>query len=389
MKYTIGKHLRLGCLPSIEQRLLIYSTELNSHSQDRQHLRDLLRLIDNKELLIDIAVKEGLACLLYKNLLESGALNYFAQPEIERLECHYYQTLASNLKLSHDLEEVLRRLNQKNIQILLLQGAVLLQQIYDDIGLRPMTDIDLWVAKNDLSEFVRTLSSIGYRKDRLYPNTLRKGTTTIDLHTHILWADRIESRSLLLRHGQGQILKNTRIIQFGGQQVRCLDKYDQVLYLGLHALKHNVERLLWLVDIKHLISHWQSSDWEALMNRARDLGLEKPVLYLLYLLSQLFGLYPSHDIGHFEEEKTLNLLERKVLRQRLKKASLPVWASLLLLSAGQSLRSRCTLLVENVFPRPEVLRQVFADYPNRAVWQLYLMRVLQLLSKIGPTKNHF
>ncbi len=389
MKHTIKEHRRSACLPPIEQRVLACSTELYSHSRYRQDLQHLISLIDNKNLLIDIALKEGLACILYKNLVKSGAVKSFDYKEIERLQYIYYQTLASNLRLCHDLREVLHRLNHRNIQVVLLQGAVLLQQLYDDIGLRPLTDIDLWVSRGDLPELVQTLNNIGYQRDHLYPNTLRKGSTTIDLHTHILWADRIEARSLLLRNGQSQILKNTKIIHFEGQQVRCLHQYDQVLYLGLHALKHNVDRLLWLVDIRHLVSHWQASEWRALMNRAGELGLEKPVRYILYLLSQLFGFHPSHEMGQAGEGRTLNSLEKKVLRQRLKQSSLPVWASLLLLSAGQGLRARCAFLVGNAFPRPEVLQQVFADYPNLGGWRLYMMRTLQLLSMIRPATIRF
>ncbi|RJR13306.1 30S ribosomal protein S1, partial [Candidatus Parcubacteria bacterium] len=39
-----------------------------------------------------------------------------------------------------------------------------------------------------------------------------------------------------------------------GEKVQVLSPRDQVLYLSLHAFKHNLERLLWLVDIKLLRS---------------------------------------------------------------------------------------------------------------------------------------
>ena len=61
-----------------------------------------------------------------------------------------------------------------------------------------MTDIDLWVLKKDYPTVTGILKERGYEPDFLYPNTFRRGSTAFDLHTHILWADRIKARRLLL-----------------------------------------------------------------------------------------------------------------------------------------------------------------------------------------------
>ena len=43
---------------------------------------------------------------------------------------------------------------------------------------------------------------------------------------------------------------------------------------------------------------------------------------------------------------------------------------------------RLFYLLEASVPREEVLRQIFVDYPELKRWQLYWMRILQLLGKI-------
>jgi len=143
-----------------------------------------------------------------------------------------------------------------------------------------------------------------------------------------------------------------------------------------------VDRLIWLVDIKSLVNDWKRSDWEALMNRARELGQEKTVSYIFFLLLHLFDVQPPKQVRQFLERKRPHLLEKKVLAERIKGHSLPIWAPLVLFSSGKGLQKGLPLVFETLFPRPEILRQVFVDSPDRKVWQLYCMRVLQLFGMI-------
>ncbi|MEE9501152.1 MAG: nucleotidyltransferase family protein, partial [Candidatus Aminicenantaceae bacterium] len=244
-------------MTSIEQKILTCAMKQDADSSQHQKLQHLMSHDIDADSLIHTAVKEGLAGLLYKALMKSGALETFEHNQREKLQSLYYRTVLLNQKLIQDLKEVLVLLNQEGIHVVLLQGIALLQEVYDDIGLRPMSDIDLWVLKEDYHGLVNILVNKGYERDPAYPNTFRKGTTIFDFHTHILWADRIKAYRLILAKDQDYIYRDTRVINFEGQEARCLSKYDQVLYLSLHALKHYVEKLIWLVDIKKLITGWK------------------------------------------------------------------------------------------------------------------------------------
>lgn len=358
------------------------ATELKPDGHQRQKMRHLLEQCADVSPLIDIAFKEGLAGFLYKSLKDSGLLKTLEEGQRDRLQSLYYSTVIFNVKLLYDLGEVLELLEQEHIQVVLLQGIALLHQIYEDIGLRPTTDIDLWVEEKDFSALVRILLSQGYERDKLYPTTFRKGSTILDLRTHILWAGRIKARKLLLSKNQETIYNATKTIDMDGHKVRCLNEYDQVLYLMLHAFKHNVERLLWLADIKLLIADWTNADWQALIDRSRELGQEKPVYYVLYLLFHLFAFQPTVETRHILQGEHLNLLEKKVLRQRIAGNSLSVWAPLILFTSGKPWSTRLAFMFECLFPKTEVMRQIFPAHPEGKVWQLYCKRVLQCFSMI-------
>jgi hypothetical protein len=368
-------------MTSAEQKILACTTELNPDSNQQKKMRKLMSLDVDVDHLINLAYREGMAGLLYKNLMKSDALESLGAEQRERLQTLYYQTVLSNLKLIQDLKEILHLLDKKKIKVVLLQGIALLQPIYDDIGLRPLTDIDLWVLQKDYAGLINILSSQGYERDHLYPNTFRKGSTIFDLHTQIPWADRIKASKMLFSRSQEDVYHETQPADFEGQEVLCLGQYDQVLLLGLHALKHSVSRLVWIVDIKSLLADWKSSDWEALINRAGDLGQEKTLVYIFFLL-RLFDFQLPSEASQFLERKRLGFLEKKALEERIKRNSLPIWSPLLLISSGKGLRVRFSFIIETLFPRPEILRQVFPGSANRKVWVLYLKRIAQLFGFI-------
>jgi len=328
--------------------------------------------------LIDLARREGLAGLLYRNLEKAGALGRLEPRHTARLESLYYATVRFNLRLIHDLKQVLNLLNEKKLPVVLLQGIALLPQIYEDIGLRPVTDIDLWVLPKDYHGLIGVLSSLGYQRDVLYSNTFRKDSTIIDINTHVLGADRIRTRALLLAIDQEHIYRDAQAVNFEGYQGLCLNKYDQVLLLSVHALKHSVSRLIWLVDIKGLIIDWKTSDWKALMHRAEVLGQERAIAYVCFLLVRLFDLDLPFECRQLSGTDLLSIFEKKVLNRRIDRDCLPIWAPFILLSAGKPLHQRITFFTENLFPRPEILRQVFPYSTGSPVWQLYLKRVLQI-----------
>ena len=369
-------------MASDEYQILLAAGHLTPSAEHRAKLHNLLERRFDGEHLVELAVKEGVAGLLYKNLVKAALLKHLDPAQQQRLESLYYLNLRNNLKLLHDLENILQRLDGSQTRVVLLQGMALLQQVYPDAGLRPLTDIDLWVLPADRAELAKALTGLGYKADRVYPDTFRKGSTIVDVNSHILWADRIRTRRLLLDLSQKDIYDNCRIIDCDGARCRCLNQYDQMLYLGLHALKHCAERLIWLADIRALIADWTPLDWAGLVKRAGAMGQQKAVACILFLLADLFSCRPPSGTRVPPGTTRLNRLEKRILKKRAQGHALPQWSPMLLLSGDKGLRRRLMFGFESLFPRPEILRQVFAGHPQLKDWQLYWKRTLQLLAAI-------
>jgi hypothetical protein len=369
-------------MPPIEYQILLAASDIDSGDRQRERLLGLMARDFDQGRLVDMALREGVAGLLYKNLKKTGVLGYLEHQQIRHLQSAYYLTFRFNLSLIHDLKKILRRLNRRKIRVVLLQGIRLLQQTYKDIGLRPLTDIDLWVLPDTRDAVDDALIGLGFKKNRLYPNIFKKNATIVDINTHLLWTDRIKSRQMLVNDIQKQLFDDCRKIDFEGETAYGLGQPDQILYLSLHVIKHYADRLIWLVDLRNLLQDCKTSDWQALIKRGLDLGQENMIEYIRFLLALLFDCNLPSEMDKSSIARRLNRLEKMILQKRLNGRPLPVWSPLLLFTSGKSLRKKAAFIFESLFPRPEVLRQVFANNTNLKVWQLYLKRALQLVAQV-------
>lgn len=367
---------------SDEQKILALACVLENSGEHIERFRRLYLGLKDKRRLIHDARQEGLSGLLYKRLATTGLLDSLSGHLKQSLISEYHRTARLNLRLIHDVQKILHHLEDTQVKPVLMQGIVLLQLVYRrDAGLRSMSDVDLWVLEKDLAAFTDILIGLGYSRDTLYPLSFRKGPTVLDLNTHLLWAERIHSRKKLLRIDQEDIYHHALPIEFEGRAALSLDPYDQVIYLFLHTLKHNAACLIWLADIRNLMAGWKLRDWRRLIHRSGELGQGRSIIYLAYLLKKIF-LFPPPD--EFRDELSsgrLNSLERFALRARINGSHLPPWSNLILLKPNGDMRTRLLYILENLFPRREILRQVFSQFPFRRTWQLYLLRTAQLTGK--------
>lgn len=359
-------------MKGVEAEVLIHSCDPDP---DPEKTRSLLFHKLDEAALVDMANREGLAGFLYRGLLKSASLDVLEPKVRAKLADAYYRTVSFNLRLMQDLKEVLCEVNQAEIRIVLLQGMDLLNSVYDDLGLRPLTDVDLWVWREDYPAMVGVLGRLGYERDGIYPTTFKKGATTIDLHAHVLWADRIRTRKNLLSTDEAEILARARSIKVEGEGALLLDPSDQFLYLGLHLLKHRASRLIWLVDLKTLAGKWEEPEWEALLKRAKDLGQERTLAYLFYLLGQVLR-FPAPQYG--DTLPRLRILEKWVLQPRTRGKALAPWGPAFLYASATGPIRGIPMLFESLFPRTEVLKQMFPDSRHLGRLRLCLKRTAQL-----------
>jgi len=202
-----------------------------------------------------LALGHGLGALLYTAIAPvSGP----APPEIlSELKQGYRLAAAMNALAMHDLGAILRALDKAGVEVLLLKGAALMNDVYPSPALRPMIDIDLLIRFSDYPAAIIALSAIGYEGTEpepfqnlngLYWNELLlhgvQGTRSqLELHWNLLDIPHYAARLPV-----DDLMRRAAPLDVDGVQALALAPFDLLLHLCAHNLFHH-QGLLWRAEV--------------------------------------------------------------------------------------------------------------------------------------------
>lgn len=361
---------------SPEQELLGSLTLHLEQPTDRQ--RQLVQTLDGVEGLLRAARREGSSGMLYVNLKRAGLLASLPPQARNHLEARYHRNGAMNLRLETALRALGGDLEAGGVPVVVIKGMALLDSLYDNPGMRATGDIDLWIAPQRRTALDVALKARAYRQERFYPDTYRRGATVIDVHTHPLTTDRIRARAEILARGQAPLLEGRLPTAYGATITR-LAEAPEIFLLVLHFMKHNADRLAWLIEINELVARLDADQWCALLELSDRMHQRRSLRRVGYLAGELLPLTVTARLREVSAAPALPRFERRALDRRVTRGSLPAWGPLWFFSVQRGMRARAVSILETLFPRPAVLRQVFND-AEASAWRLYMRRLGQLVS---------
>jgi hypothetical protein len=293
----------------------------------------------------------------------------------------YYQVVARNMCLYRELGSVLEELRGAEIPVIVLKGAALAVTLYPNIGLRPMSDVDLLVPRARLAEAVRCLKALGYVKP--YPEIaaglnalagihvhLRGGCDThlvVELHWSLVGGERDRyAPSMNWFWEQTELLSLRRGVEepgSGGElsplrsctlaPLLTLTPTAHLLYLAAHLmLQHGGAKaqLIWFYDIDLLIRREADRlDWDELLCRAREFRWEIALHAALQGAQERFGTPLPRDFLN-ALAKTTRLVGWKA--NPLQTRALAIWNFMASLDWWARLRFALAI----AFPSPSYVR---------------------------------
>jgi hypothetical protein len=192
------------------------------------------------------ASAHGIAPLIYHNLQRSGATSLLAQRAMETLRSSYYGNAARNSFLYGELHNVLKAFRDKQIEVVLLKGAALAETVYPNRALRAMSDIDLLVRKEKLTEVETRLLDVGYiLQDRVQGKEYqrehhyhwvfsKRSGIDVEIHWHI------KRPTGAFEIDTDELWKSAQAIKVAGVEAAILSPEVLLLYLCQHFWKHNL-----------------------------------------------------------------------------------------------------------------------------------------------------
>lgn len=326
------------------------------------------------EQLAALARLEGMEGLLYYRCLQAQI--EIPSPYLHALRRSYRMVAERNcIALAHLQELLDQAADTIGLEFLVLPGASLLP-LYPDEGCRPMDDVDLLVRAGKLEEAGAFLRSQGFEQAQRHDGLFTGRGLTLDLHTDLVNRDRIRARSDAVRMDMDEVWRSARAYSTSALTARALSVEDEILYTALHSLRHSFRRLTWFIDFQLLAR--SDPDWEVAERKALQCNSMQSVNYCLRYLEDRLP-YPAAGAPATPDLPALGLVEGFLFRRLSATRPQSELGEILWSFSCAGIGARARFLWEFLFPRPEVLMQVFPRIPRVLIPLAYGLRAAQLL----------
>ena len=187
--------------------------------------------------------QEGLVGLVYHKFQQG-----MDEKILSRWRQAYLSTASYNILLLHELVELYKVFQRYQIEPILLKGAALFFGIYrDNLGVRPLCDVDMFIQSGHLEQLKSCLKDFQFVQSPHYTATFTKklsyGNMVVDIHTELISIDRVPSRRYLPI--QISNLSKCKVI-FDDAVLWIPQDEDHFTYLSVHlVLYHGMEGGPW------------------------------------------------------------------------------------------------------------------------------------------------
>lgn len=275
-----------GCLSGLENKI------------DKTSLEALTG--EDWDSIVERSIALGTIFIVYHAIKDCDPSGEIIPPDIEkRLKKIYLESAIRSVRLFAEASRLLKDFNDANIPVIALKGLSLAEDLYGDIAMRPMVDIDLLIKKEDMIKAGKLLLSRGY--DQHIPSWEK----IVDVHYHLLaFIKRTKQREMVELHRNivrpespfsvdaNGIWERARPIRVAGSEALAMSFEDLLIHLCFHAVYHQKFKLIFInfCDIARLMHiNGKDLDWPWLVKIAREWGLQKCVYLTLCLTREILG----------------------------------------------------------------------------------------------------
>jgi len=348
------------------------------------------------------SIQWRVAPLLYKIIKKQSPLSQLSSISegfLQKIKKAYVRTFLINRTNFNKLIKVMKIFNEEGIKIMLLKGSHLAQFVYENVGLRPMVDIDIMVKKEVLHKAEVLLFQMGYdyiqmsqiaqkqdslieRKKRSYHHLALlsnpKGINNLEVHWTLIRTSlplNIDIEGLWER-AKGEKINRTEVLVPSPE--------DNLLYISLHA-SYNEKFICGvrpLCDIAAIVNHYDNKiDWHRLQLRAYEWGAEKSLYLTLRLSRDILGLsLPGSVLKTLKpvplNEKIFLEAQKRIFSMRKKEFMVKFIKHPEKFSSDISLLKKISYIFNSIFIHPHKLAVYYSLPPSsKRVYFYYFVRI--------------
>ncbi|MDY6932266.1 MAG: nucleotidyltransferase family protein [Halobacteriota archaeon] len=341
------------------------------------------------EYIIKNGAEHGILPLLHLNLSKLDKECGISEKVLDYLRKQYNVNVAKNLTYYEELGKVLRVFKDEGIGTIVLKGAALAETVYGDIGLRPFSDVDLLIKKENLPEAKKILTDMGYKLDEeVSPEKYNEEygcdlyfagkRNIIEIHWDIL---RKLGSDRFMRIDIRDIWERARPASISGVDTLIMSPEDQLLHLCIHLPKHRYNRLIWLCDILEVVRHYDI-EWDQIIRSSEVYKTKAHMYYGLQFSDEMLGPeVPPEVLRKLRPNPLERMMVRPVLKDVLSedRRIMPIFNLMKLLLIDRH-SDRMRYLWIYIFPPVESLKRKYS-VSGSIVYFYYVLHPIYVLSK--------
>jgi len=184
-----------------------------------------------------------------------------------------------------------------------LKEIQLAPEVYPEIGLRPMGDIDILIHREDYDRVLACMIELGFSPlpDPDIPFTLKyawahhfcrkSDNVWVDLQWNVLQIEWDVCNEGNFDFDIARMWRGARTMSIGTQDILVPKPEDMLFHLCMHLEGHYYAELILFCDIVELVDHYGDQlDWRYLIDIVKQYRVESSVYYALFWAHRLFGL---------------------------------------------------------------------------------------------------
>jgi hypothetical protein len=363
-----------------------------------QKIEEILSEVLDWAYIVECSKKQGISPLFYWNLKKMNSSKYVPYGVMENLKKMYFSNLARNISLYDELSKILTAFKKAGIDTIVLKGAFLAEEIYKNIGLRLMSDIDLLIKEKDLQKAKKELTELKYSATDIFPTKLHEQFQTVlseelqfihqdkNIVIEIHWD--IQPQQTPYKVDINKFWNNAKPIKIAGIETLVFAPEDLLQHLCLHVDKHvnnssapPAKPLRDYCDIAEVTRHYKNTiNWNYLLQSSKDYGIEEPIFQGLTISKKYFGAFVPENILSALEPVKSSIGFEEIFKETMegnpkRKNQWNEVSYLMSLEKIDGAWNKSRIIFGGVFPSKEFMVYRYSIMNEKQVYMYYLIRL--------------
>jgi len=374
---------------TVSNILLLRSVRPNLSQKEFDDIKLLSKSNVHWEIFLNNAIQNRLSSIVYKTFSNSNILENIPKHIFDNLQKYYYKTLSKNTVLYSYFTLFLQECYNKDIQVVALKGIFLADNVYGDIGIRQLSDIDLLVHEKDANNCAEILIQMGFvfdnsliksdfiksNKESKHLPMLVKDGVGVEIHTNIIISNQKFHIPI------EDFWDNTEKHNVAGIDILAFNANYLLLHICMHLDEHFEDakiHFIAYIDILWILETYKTTlDWNKFDKMCEQYRCTSDVYSHLYICHKYFNANISDSIkpkiesycDEYTEEYFIQQLQCNTNYSAKKKNR-----NISELKRIKGLRNKLRFLIDDMFPSKLFMYKRYSINNPRTVYWYYIVR---------------